>query len=59
MKKRLIVNCNRITPPLVKRQVNQDKALCISSRYMASGIVNDQCVLTAIMEYEEDCSKDY
>lgn len=54
MKKRLIVNCNRITPPLVKRQVNQDKALCISSRYMASGIVNDQCVLTAIMEYEEE-----
>ena len=34
-------------------QKDQDKTMCISQRYAASGIMNDNVVTTAIMEYEE------
>lgn len=49
----LLVNLNRITPPLCAIQVEQNKSLCITQRYAASGIANDNVVTTAIMEYEE------
>ena len=51
--KRLLVNLNRITPPLCAIQVEQNKSLCIMQRYAASGIVNDNVVTTGILEYEE------
>ena len=49
----LLVNLNRITPPLCAIQVEQNKSLCITQRYAASGIVNDNVVTTGILEYEE------
>ena len=49
----LLVNLNRITPPLCTIQVEQNKSLCITQRYAASGIVNDNVVTTGILEYEE------
>lgn len=54
---RLLVNLNRITPPLCSMQIEQDKALCVTQRYAASGIVNDNVVCTGILEYEEICDK--
>ena len=48
-----MVNLGRVgfPPPIIQK--DQDKTMCISQRYAASGIMNDNVVTTAIMEYEE------
>ena len=48
-----MVNLGRVGYPPPTIQKDQDKTMCISQRYAASGIMNDNVVTTAIMEYEE------
>jgi hypothetical protein len=55
-KKSIMVNLGRVGYPPPTIQKDQDKTMCISQRYAASGIMNDNVVTTAIMEYEE-CEK--
>ena len=52
-KKSIMVNLGRVGFPPPTIQKDQDKIMCISQRYAASGIMNDNVVTTAIMEYEE------
>ena len=52
-KKSIMVNLGRVGYPPPTIQKDQDKTMCISQRYAASGIMNDNVVTTAIMEYEE------
>ena len=53
MKKMIPVNLHRTIAPLCSLQVDQSKSLCITQRYAASGIVNDNVETTGILEYEE------
>ena len=52
-KKSIMVTLGRVgfPPPTIPK--DQDNPICISQRYAASGIMNDNVVTTAIMEYEE------
>ena len=52
-KKTIIVNMHRTIVPLCSLQVDQSKSLCLTQRYTASGIVNDNVETTEILEYEE------
>lgn len=52
-KKSIMVYLGRVGFPPPTIQKDQDKTMCISQRYAASGIMNDNVVTTAIMEYEE------
>lgn len=52
-RKSIMVNLGRVGYPPPTIQKDQDKTMCISQRYAASGIMNDNVVTTAIMEYEE------
>lgn len=49
----VMVNLCRVgfAPPQI--QADQTKTMCISQRYAASGIMNNNVVTTAIMEIEE------
>lgn len=48
-----MVNLGRVGYPTPTIQKDQKKTMCISQRYAASGIMNDNVVTTAIMEIEE------
>ena len=52
-KKMILVNLHRTIAPLCSLQVDQGKSLCLTQRYAASGIVNDNVETTGILEYEE------
>lgn len=52
-KKTIIVNMHRTIVPLCSLQIDQSKSLCVTQRYAASGIVNDNVETTGIIEYEE------
>lgn len=52
-RKSIMVNLGRVGYPTPTIQKDQKKTMCISQRYAASGIMNDNVVTTAIMEIEE------
>lgn len=52
-KKIIPVNLHRTISHLCSLQVDKCKSLCITKRYAASGIVNDNMEITGILEYEE------